>query len=75
MLLKLTKDLRAMLDKGELVAVVSMHLSKAFDVIQHNLLLAKHKTSGVGERGFSLIKDYLPGETAESQDWRQNKRC
>jgi len=26
-----------MLDKGELVAVVSMDLSKAFNVIQHNL--------------------------------------
>ena len=60
-LLKLTEDWRAMLDKGELVAVVSMDLSKAFDVIQHNLLLAKLKAYGVGERSFALFKDYLSG--------------
>lgn len=50
-----------MLDKGELAAVVSMELSKAFDVIQHNLLLAKLKAYGVGERSFVLFKDYLSG--------------
>ena len=35
-----------MLDKGGLVAVVSMDLSKAFDVIQH-LLFAKLKAYSV----------------------------
>ena len=50
-----------MLDKGELVAVVSMDLSKAFDVIDHDLLLAKLKVCGVGERSFVLFKDYLSG--------------
>ena len=58
-LLKLTEDWRSVLDKGELVAVVSMDLSKAFDVIQHNLLLAKLNAYGVGERSFALFKDYL----------------
>ncbi|PFX19089.1 hypothetical protein AWC38_SpisGene16511 [Stylophora pistillata] len=60
-LLKLIEDWRAMLDKGELVAVVSMDLSKAFDVIQHNLLLAKLKAYGVGERSLALFKDYFSG--------------
>ena len=60
-LLKLTKDWRAMLDKGELVTVVSMDLSKAFDVIDHDLLLAKLKAHGVGERCFVLFKGYLSG--------------
>ena len=32
-----------MRDRGELVAVVSMDLSKAFDVIQYPLLLSKLK--------------------------------
>ena len=50
-----------MLDKGELVAVVSMDVLKAFDVIQHNLLLATLKAYGVGERSFALFKDYLSG--------------
>ena len=50
-----------MLDKGELVAVVSMDLSKTFDVIDHDLLLAKLKAYSVGARSFVLFKDYLSG--------------
>ena len=50
-----------MRDRGELVAVVSMDLSKALDVIQHDLLLAKLKAYGVGEESCTLLKDYLSG--------------
>ena len=53
-----------MLDKGELVAVVSMDLSKAFDVIDHDLLLAKLKACGVGEK-FCALQGLLVGETAQ----------
>ena len=35
-----------MRDRGELVAVVSMDLSKAFDVIQYPLLLSKLRAYG-----------------------------
>ena len=60
-LLRLTEDWRRMRDMGELVAVVSMDLSKAFNVIQHDLLLAKLKAYGVGEGSCALLKDYLSG--------------
>ena len=60
-LLKLTEDWRAMFDKGKVVVVVSMDLSKAFDIIDHDLLLAKLKAYGVGETSFVLFKDYLSG--------------
>ena len=60
-LLRLTEDWRRMRDRGELVAIVSMDLSKAFDVIQHHLLLAKLKAYGVGEGRYALLKDYLSG--------------
>ena len=76
-LLKLTDDWRAILDKGELVAVVSMDLSKAFDIIQHHLLLAKLKAYGVGERSFALFKDYLSGrqQRVKIADLFQVGRC
>ena len=60
-LLRLTEDWRRMRDRGELVAVVSMDLSKAFDVIQHDLLIAKLKAYGIGEGSCALLKDYLSG--------------
>ena len=60
-LLRLTEDWRCMRDRGELVAIVSMDLSKAFDVIQHDLLLAKLKAYGVGEGSCALLKNYLSG--------------
>ena len=42
-LLRLTEDWRRSLDNKEIVAVISMDLSKAFDTIPHALLLAKLK--------------------------------
>ena len=50
-----------MFDKGKLVVVVSMDFSKVFDVIDHDLFLAKLKAYGVGERSFVLFKGYLSG--------------
>ncbi|CAB4003053.1 Hypothetical predicted protein, partial [Paramuricea clavata] len=62
-LLRLTEDWRKMRDNGELVASlqIAMDLSKAFDVIQHDLLLAKLKAYGVEERSCALLRDYLSG--------------
>jgi hypothetical protein len=42
-LLKLVEDWKYSRDNKELVAVVSIDLSKAFDTISHDLLLAKLK--------------------------------
>ena len=46
-------------DRGELVAMVSMDLSKAFDVIRPPLLLAKLKAYGVDVESCALLKDCL----------------
>ena len=56
-LLGMMEDWRSMHDKGEYVAVVSMDLSKAFDVIPHLLLLAKFKASGMDTENCILLKD------------------
>ena len=60
-LLHLTEDWRAGLNNKELVAVISLHLSKAFDCVPDELLLAKLKAYGEAERGVVLLRNYLSG--------------
>ena len=62
-LLRLTEDWRMMRDRGKLVAVVSMDLSKAFDVIQYPLLLSKLRAYGMDDKSCALIRNYLSGRT------------
>ena len=47
------------LDKGENTCVLFMDLSKAFDTINHNLLLAKLKTYGYSINALDLVCSYL----------------
>ena len=47
------------LDKGEYVSALFMDLSKAFDTINHDLLIAKLKAYGFSKEAFKLMKSYL----------------
>ena len=49
------------MDKGKTVGSVMLYLSKAFDLIPHNLLLDKLKAYGLCTQSLNLIKDYLSG--------------
>ena len=62
-LLRLTEDWRMMRDRGELVAVVSMDLSKAFDAIQYSLFLCKLKAYGMDDKSCALLSHYLSGRS------------
>ena len=55
--MRLTEDWKRSLDNKQIVAVISMDLSKAFDTIPHGLLLAKLKTYGVNSKSCMLLKD------------------
>ena len=58
-LMRLTEDWKRSLDNKQIVAVISMDLSKAFDTILHGLLLAKLKAYCVNSKSCMLLKDYL----------------
>ena len=79
-LMRLTEDWKRSLDNKQIVAVISMDLSKAFDTIPHGLLLAKLKAYGVNSRSCMLLKDYLHGRMQRvkvgdaTSDWQEVRR-
>ena len=47
------------LHKGENIGVILMNLSKAFDTINHSLLLAKSDAYGISGTSLKLMQHYL----------------
>ena len=50
---------REALDKGESVGAIFMDLSKAFDILYHDLLIAKLEAYGFSENSLNYIQSYL----------------
>lgn len=79
-LMRLTEDWKRSLDNKQIVAMISMDLSKAFDTIPHGLFLAKLKAYGVNGRSCMLFKAYLHGRMQRvnaghtCSDWQEVKR-
>ena len=53
------KNWKKQLDNGEKVGAIFMDLSKAFDTINHSLLLAKLKANGFSNQALSLLQSYI----------------
>ena len=60
-LLKMTEDWRNSIDNKETIAAVALDLSKAFDAINHRLLLAKLKAYGFSPHALELMSTYPLG--------------
>ena len=58
-LLHLIEDWKGVLDKNSVVGTVTMDLSKAFDLIPHDLLLVKLFAYGISTHSLNLLKSYL----------------
>ena len=58
-LLNFLQACKASLDKRELAGAILMDLSKAFECIDHELLIAKLAAYGLGWDALKLIKNYL----------------
>ena len=58
-LLSLTEQWRKELDQHDIIGIVSMDLSKAFDTLPHDLKRGKIKSYGADDKTTELIHDYL----------------
>ena len=62
-LVRLIEKWREYLDEDFVVGAALTDLSKAFDCIPHDLLLAKLEAYGLGEKGLSYIYLYLANQS------------
>ena len=60
-LLKTVDDRRIALDRGEYVGAILTDLSKAFDSIDHTILLSKLSAYGLHDTELKSFKDFLTG--------------
>ena len=60
-LVKMVDDWRLALDSKTVTGSIAIDLSKAFDSICHNCLLAKLRAYGVGEEAIDFLHSYLSG--------------
>ena len=58
LLLVMLEKWKKSLDKGENVCTIFMDLSKAFDSLNHDLLLAKLKAYGFSENALKFMSSY-----------------
>ena len=60
-LLALTEKFKKAIKEHQSAGAILMDLSKAFDCMQHKLLIAKFKTYGLEDLSIQLVTSYLEG--------------
>ena len=79
-LLKLLESWRSKLENGQYVGTILCDLSKAFDTLPHDLIIAKLHAYGFGPNSLKLIYDYLSNRKqrckvgSKISSWRTVKR-
>ena len=77
-LLSLTEQWRKELDQHNIIGIVSMDLSKAFDTLPHDLNTAKLKSYEADDKTTQLIHDYLTNRRQRVRlgdhlsNWKEN---
>ena len=61
-LLSLTEQWKKELENHNIIGLVSMDLSKAFDTLPHDLIVEKFKAYGADDKTVELIQDYLTNQ-------------
>ena len=63
------EEFKEAIDRGNQLEAVLTDLSKAFDCIDHRLLLAKLYEYGVSSSALIIISSYLKHRTANQNKW------
>ena len=58
-LLQLLRSWQKSLDEGEIVGTILMDLSKAFNCLPHDLIIAKCAAYGVDFKSLGLLRNYI----------------
>ena len=66
-LITMLEKWKSVLDKGEYICCLFMDLSKAFDTINYDLLLAKLKAYGFSKKPLALMYGYLSNRKQRTQ--------
>ena len=66
--IRLTEDWKHSLDMGQPVCILSTDMSKAFDSMHHNLLMAKLKPYGLTDNSMKLINSYFQDRENRTRD-------
>jgi hypothetical protein len=67
-LLKITEDLRLNMFKGEVTIIVFLDFSKAFDLVDHKLLIKKLEALNFSDPVIRFFKSYLSGRSHAIQN-------
>ena len=65
-LLEATDDWAFIIDQGNVNALVFLDLKKAFDTVDHNILISKLSAYGISGTSIEWFKSYLP---------KRNQKC
>ena len=80
-LLRLTEKFRSFLDMKGLAGAIVLDLSKAFDCLNHKLLIAKLEAYGFSRAVLKLVHDYLSNRkqrakiNGSSSSWQESFRA
>ena len=61
------EQLKKALDKGQTTGILLTDLTKAFDCISHDILIAKLNAYGFSKIALNLIHDYLSGRNQRTK--------
>ena len=70
-LIRMIENIKGSLDKGKIVCVVLVDLSKAFDCIPHKLVISKFRAYGLSLPACDLLTSYIRDITQSKNRERQ----